>query len=203
MIQPYYEQDGITIYHGDCRAMVRALVADVLVTDPPYLGREDLFKTDGVPTVVEDLATRLGGFVFWPVFGSVPGTPTATHVWHKAIPIHPNSEVGNVAGHQYERILDYGISKKCEVFRVAAVIPNFAPCRSECVDHPTQKPEALMRVLIARTDGVVIDPYMGSGTTLVSAKRLGRKAIGIEIEERYCEMAVRRLAQRALPLKMA
>lgn len=63
--------------------------------------------------------------------------------------------------------------------------------------HPTQKPVALMRwcIELSKTEGVVLDPYMGSGTTLVAAKQLGRPAIGIECEEKYCEIAVRRLEQ--------
>jgi hypothetical protein len=67
--------------------------------------------------------------------------------------------------------------------------------------HPTQKPLALMRWCLSFVpDGTILDPFMGSGTTLVAAKQLGRKAIGIEIEERYCEIAVKRLAQEILPL---
>jgi site-specific DNA-methyltransferase (adenine-specific) len=67
--------------------------------------------------------------------------------------------------------------------------------------HPNQKPIALMRWCIEKCPpGTVLDPYMGSGTTIRAAKDLGRKAIGIEIEERYCEIAAKRLAQGVLDL---
>jgi DNA modification methylase len=69
--------------------------------------------------------------------------------------------------------------------------------------HPTQKPIALIRWILGlrwTPTGTILDPYMGSGTTLRAAKDLGRKAIGIEIEERYCEIAAKRLAQQVLPL---
>jgi DNA modification methylase len=69
--------------------------------------------------------------------------------------------------------------------------------------HPTQKPVELMRWCLTFTEGVVVDPFMGSGTTLRAAKDLGRKAIGIELEERYCEIAAQRCAQDVLDLGMA
>lgn len=70
--------------------------------------------------------------------------------------------------------------------------------------HPTQKPEGLAKHFIrlhSRPGDTVIDPFMGSGTTLRAAKDMGRKAIGIEIDERWCEMAARRMAQEVLPLE--
>jgi site-specific DNA-methyltransferase (adenine-specific) len=71
--------------------------------------------------------------------------------------------------------------------------------RGEARVHPTQKPLVLMRWLIELTVAeTILDPYMGSGTTLRAAKDLGRKAIGIEIEERYCEIAANRLRQEVL-----
>ena len=72
--------------------------------------------------------------------------------------------------------------------------------------HPTQKPEALMRWCLRlrwTPPGAVVDPYMGSGTTIVAAKDVGRRAIGIEIEEKYCEIAVKRLRQEVLPFQPA
>jgi DNA modification methylase len=72
--------------------------------------------------------------------------------------------------------------------------------------HPTQKPEALLRqwvALFSKTNDLVIDPFMGSGTTLACAKRLNRRSIGIEREEKYCEIAAKRLAQDVLSLESA
>lgn len=198
-MEPYYQDDAVTIYHGDCREVLPDLAVEAVVTDPPYFGREDLFSTEAVVEVLTALR-GLPGFVFWPCMGAPVTEPEAVHVWHKAVPIHPKSQTGNVAGHHYERILSYGMGTRCEVFRVAAIMPNFAACRDELTEHPTQKPLDLVKALVARTSGLILDPFMGSGTTLRAAKDLGRRAIGIEKDEAYCEVAARRMGQGVLDL---
>jgi site-specific DNA-methyltransferase (adenine-specific) len=71
------------------------------------------------------------------------------------------------------------------------------------LNHPTQKPPSTASIPISfstEVGDVVLDPFMGSGTTLRAAKDLGRKAIGIELDERYCEIAARRMGQEVLDL---
>lgn len=70
--------------------------------------------------------------------------------------------------------------------------------------HPTQKAEAVMKwcIALSQTTGTVLDPYMGGGTTLVAAKHLNRKAIGIELEEKYCEIAAKRLQQSVMEMQL-
>lgn len=202
-MQPYYDEAGITIYLADCRDVLPTLgPVDLVLTDPPYFGREDLFATDAVSEVLDRSFRRSArALIFWPCLAVLPArTPDAIHIWHKAIPIHPRSTIGNVAGHHYERILAYGLGSRCEVFRVAAIIPNFAACRDELTIHPTQKPLELVRGLVERftePGDLVFDPFGGSGTTARACKDLGRRCILVEQVERYCEIAARRLSQEA------
>ena len=97
----------------------------------------------------------------------------------------------------WEPILTWGLSG---LSNDVIICPNYRDI--EASDHPTPKPLKLMRRLLGRCPHVTVaDPFMGSGTTLIAAKECGRCAIGIEIEERYCEIAAKRLSQGVLYLR--
>jgi DNA modification methylase len=202
-VKPYYEQDGITIYHGDCLD-VMPVAADVLVTDPPYgvgysCGWANRFRDVGIAndgdTVARDTVIAMWAGRPALVFGSwkqpKPALTSAVLIWDKgtvgmgdlSIPWFPCTEEIYVIGSGFVG------TRTSAVMRIVG----------RNTHHPTEKPEALMYALIARCPpGVVFDPFMGSGSTLVAAKRLGRAAIGVELEEKYCEIAAKRLAQGAL-----
>jgi len=185
-MRPYYQQDGITIYHGDCREILASVSGDVLITDPPYP------KLDyGWPFISPETLGLTGRqFWFWMNLEPFPLTPTALHIWAKS-----NVYIGDAE--QYEVIYEVAGRRVSSVIREPAINSQVAAAMSGDVwhGHPCQKPQRLMRTLIRKTDGIVLDPFMGSGTTLVAAKRAGRRAVGIEVDERYCAMAVQRLAQ--------
>lgn len=144
MSAPYYADDHVTLYHGDCLEVTEWLAADVLVTDPPY--------------------------------GSDETAPFATT--HEEVYVLGN---GWLPGRR-PTVLRY---------------PNLLGARRP--DHPTPKPVGLMEwVILCAPDGTVADPFAGSGSTLVAARNLGRRAIGVELEERYCEVIAKRLAQDVL-----
>lgn len=209
---PYYEDEWVTIYHGDCRDV--AVDADVLVTDPPFgisyeSGRP---REDGNPnsitgddsTAARDWAIGVHGRAAALVFGSWkvprPAGTRAVLVWDGggalgmgdlSIPWKPCWQEIYVIGAGFDGPRTSG------VLRYPAVQSMAANGRV----HPHEKPVDLMGELVAKCPpGTIIDPFMGSGTTLVAAKNLGRRAIGIEIEERYCEIAAERCSQGVLNL---
>ncbi len=194
-MKPYYEHAGITIYHGDCRDVLPSLEpVPLTVTDPPYPHYTELgWKIPCVASVLGPLREWGTLVVFWPPNLHAPlPQPQQEHIWNKP----------HVYGHHYEKVFVYGsTSGRCKVWREMAILPNYNHCKEEFTEHPTQKPMALMMAILAEYDGnTVLDPFMGSGTTLRAAKDLSRKAIGIEIEERYCEIAAERLSQEVLNL---
>lgn len=193
-MKPYYEHGGISIYHGDCREVLPtlSLTGVACVTDPPYPGYAKGWEIPDVASILASV-NAASWVVCWPVLtpSPLPVDAVAEHVWEK-----PNGR----SLYHYERILCGGeVPRGAKVLRIAVILPNYVQFRHEAEDHPTQKPLKLMRKLIGWAGGdPVLDPFMGSGTTLRAAKDLGRRAIGIEIEERYCEIAAKRLAQETL-----
>lgn len=228
-VAPYYEQDGVTIYHGDAAAVLPALSveADLLLTDPPY-GISHQSNHGAMPGIVGDdgtldvlaiiknacrlLRIHRHLYVFGPLdLGTITVGATAELIWDKGKP-----GMGNLSipwGPSHERIA-FAVwspypSQKGDG-RVAAKLRQGTVIRSPKINngrgalsHPTAKPVPLMRLLIESSstfDDLVLDPFMGRGSTLVAAKLEGRRAIGIEVDERYCEMAARRLSREVLDL---
>ena len=195
---PYYEDDAVTLHLGDCREFLPLLpLSASLVTDPPYPNNAGYFLGD-VQAAIEMLTARPWPemLVFWSELERPPvnASLVAVHIWHRS----------NVNGRPYEPIYHYAASTKrrSEVLRHAAIFDGAGPGCAEYLGHPTQKPVVLMRRLLGlvREPGVIVDPFAGSGSTLRAAKDVGRRAIGIEKDERYCEIAAKRLAQEVLDL---
>jgi DNA modification methylase len=212
----YYQDDLVTLYHGDCREITAWLDADVLVTDPPYgiawethgggvTGKSANKKRHGgiahdLDTTARDTILRAwhGGPAV--VFGSFrapfPEGVKQTLVWRKPVDA---GVVGSTTGYRTDTELIFLIGnhpkRTSERSSVIATNGGVGAYRTE---HPHSKPTGLLEHLMEWLPGVVGDPFAGSGSTLVAAKQLGRRAIGVELEERYCELAAKRLTQDTL-----
>ncbi len=180
--------EGVTLYLGDCREILPTLgKVDAVVTDPPYPGYD-------YPWPIVDLTTlpisSLHGFYCWPPLEPFPLPFSARHIWSKS-----NVCVGDVE--PYEAIYEVGGKEFCAVFRHAVINceMNATINSDEYHDHPTQKPIKLMHKLVRRTSGLILDPFMGSGTTGVAAVKLGRQFTGIEIDPKYFDMALLRISR--------
>jgi site-specific DNA-methyltransferase (adenine-specific) len=214
---PYYSEGGITIYHGDCREILPSVWfgVDVCVSDPPYgmnwntdhtrfqtgpngdgPGRTSKQKNPRIASDRESFdPTHLIGFrsvVLWGFLHFANKLPKGSVlVWLKRY----DSGFGSFLSDADLAWMKGGEGVYCR---------RDLSLQGEERLHPTQKPTGIMEWCITKAGpGALIDPYMGSGTTLLAAKNLGRHAIGIEIEERYCEIAAKRLAQGVLPIEAA
>ena len=202
-MKPYYSESGITIYHGDCREILPHLgPVDLVLTDPPYgIGDRMQGGTWGA-------ASKYADFRGWDV---APDMPTLSGIIAKAsksiiwggnyFDLEPSR--GWLVWNKPERGFSLAEAELAWT-NVDAVIRVYDCNRSDPGrEHPTQKPLDLMKWCIAwsKTTGTILDPFMGSGTTLRAAKDLGRKCIGIEISREYCDIAIKRLQQETLPLQ--
>jgi DNA modification methylase len=211
----YYSDEFVTLYHGDCREITEWLSADVLVTDPPY-GRAwkqgDLHgdKHAGIAGDA-DTTTRDEALALWgerPViaFGDLMLTPPpgTKQVLVYAKPVDAGTR-GAMAGFRRDAEAVYligkwpsGIGGQSSVLRTAARMVGGSVGLATRGEHPHSKPLDVMERLLRLTDGIIADPFAGSGSTLLTARNIGRKAIGVELEERYCEVIAKRLSQGVL-----
>jgi site-specific DNA-methyltransferase (adenine-specific) len=220
-MKPYYVDDTVTIYHGDARDLLSDLgPVDLVLTDPPYgvnyvsnsggrRGKEPI-GNDGAR-----LSLRLYKFVVplirakhvlwftrwdaWPDVWEILGGAFPVRgllVWDKGTPGMGDLEHW---GCSYELIASLG-SGKIANGRDGSVL-RYSGVPSGRRTHPTEKPVELLAYLAGKlAPETILDPFMGTGSTLVAAKLIGARAIGVEIEERYCEVAARRCSQEVLGL---
>lgn len=215
-MRPYYQDDYATIYHGDCREVLPSLPrADLLLTDPPYgIGADEAAaKNKGKwgwtyygdsawdrsrpdPSIFAVLRWKSRDQIVWGgnYFSDILPPSQCWLVWDK--------------GQREFSLADFELA--WTNFDNAARLIEHSRARAlrDGKQHPTQKALEVMQWCVtaiadryAKTPpATILDPFMGSGTSLVAAKNLGRAAIGIEVEERYCEIAAQRLSQEVLDL---
>lgn len=226
-MKPYYDDGQVTIYHGDCREILPSLdPADLLLTDPPYgipagaaVKRgptiED-WATEGHNVTVDGWRALVNLADSWVVeFGAqcrdgfavaaahmvLNWQPSNVYALVKSAPA-PTPRPGFASAVELAVVSRVGKPK----WHAAGYTPNRwigrTPNQARTdLGHPTQKPIEPMQALIRALSppkGLVLDPFAGSGTTLHAARDEGRRSIGIEMEERYCEIAARRLDQGVL-----
>ncbi len=217
---PYYEDGSCTIYHGDCREILPTLERAALVlTDPPffmpaqhYSSRADWARCWGDTTILgswwasilENMRLAVTGSVvtfcdgesypvFYPEF--YRRFPTVRSlIWDKG-----SIGMGQPWRHQFEMLIVGRYENS--TWNGGGGLADIVRCSnipSERRVHPVDKPVALLGELLrplTNAEDLIVDPFLGGGSTLIAAKENGRRAIGIEIEERYCEIAAKRLAQ--------
>jgi DNA modification methylase len=241
--KPYYQDEAVTLYHGDALDIVGGLDAfDAVLMDPPYCsggfseaGRKaakgqglrsetikqqgwfvgDNMGTAGIAWLLRNVAVSAfpilsdGGsvccFTDWRMLTNIgPAIESAGFRWQNLV-VWDKKAAGLGTGFraQHEMVLHYvkgvGVFHNCSMGNVIQVSRTHHTER----EHQTQKPVELMASIvrvICPPAGIVLDPFAGSGSTLIAAKQEGRKSIGIERDEAYCEVIARRMAQEVLAL---
>lgn len=213
---PYFDDRQCTLYLGDCLEITEWLRADVLCTDPPYgrnwrQGRLKRIKSDAHGGIHgdQDTSTRDAALTLWGarpavVFGDLMLPPVAgtklTLVYRKP----PNAGTrGATGGFRCDAEAIYlvgpwstGLGGHSSILTTGSRSQGNPSSVQGRYGHPHAKPVDVMETLIAACPpGVIADPFAGSGSTLIAARNLGRRAIGIEIDECYAEVAANRLSQ--------
>jgi DNA modification methylase len=205
-VKPYFQDEYVTLFHGDCLEVTEWLEADVLITDPPYgmayvSGRrkQKAIVGDESLNVRNDVLTLWGSkpaLVFGTWKQPRPENVRQLIVWDKRGGAGFSGDLKMPWADITEEI--YVLGQGWEGRRRPAIysIPTLPP--SNRPDHPTPKPVSLMgNLLECAPAGLVCDPFAGSGSTLLAARNVGRKVIGVEIDEKYCELIAQRLSQQS------
>jgi len=203
-MKPYYQDNHVTIYNAKSDCVLEELRFDIVVTDPPYGVdfKYNNFVDDNeswvlTKSIVCALVKQYPAAVCMS-FARLWELPPAKWAacWFKPGSVR-RSKIGGWS--TWEPVLLYG-----NVWKIAndmLRLPDCANHTPEAAGHPCPKPLRLFKWLLSGCqEGIVCDPFMGSGTTLRAAKDLNRKAIGVEIEEKYCEIAANRMCQEVLEL---
>lgn len=231
-MKPYYEANGVTLYHGDCRAVLPLIdknTVDLLLTDPPYgvnwqsNRRQDQFDriagddsqdvaNEGILLSLKALKRHHHLYLFGRYdLSQLPIGGHAELIWDKLDKSGGNLQLPWGSQHEYIQFAVYvpdranrvqGFGNLAAKMRRGSIL-RYRRITGENLRHPTEKPVPLLRELIESSscfDDVVLDPFAGSGATLVAAKIEGRRAIGVELDERYCEVAAGRLEQLVIPI---
>jgi len=218
MSKPYYQDDYVTLYLGDCLQVEEWLGADVLVTDPPYgisyTPNKGGYKGKGsqtrLPKIIagdgdtdiRDTVIELWGSRPAIVFGSwrMPRPAQTKHrlIWHKKGQAPGPANAPFMLQDEEIYIWGDGFVSTSPPMRSVITTTEARSVEVAKIGHPTPKPLRLMGLLLERCPpGVIADPFAGSGATLLAARNLGRQAIGVELEEKYCELIANRLSQQA------
>ena len=235
---PYYDRDGITIWHADCLDVLDAIPGpvDAVIMDPPYASgarteasknssgamlrgvrwaakpiENDQMTTAGFVWLMREVALRVrdkltdGGavlsFIDWRQWPHLVGALESANLRLNGQVVWDKRSYGLGNGFRAQHELVVFASKGVPAVHERSVGTVLSHKRVANDDHPSPKPIGLMRDLIrvvAPPGGTVLDPFMGSGSTLVAAHGLGVRAIGVEVEETYCRLAVNRLAQPSM-----
>ena len=209
-IEPYYQDEAVTIYHADAADLIGQLPpVDLIYTDPPYpaefIGCYSTLGRIAGEHLVEggSLVTLFGHYQLPAVLNRLTDEGLRYH-WMCILP----STQGSARMFGYGLIATYKPllwMTKGKARQRRQLMPDTLTVASQMravkALHPWAQGSAGAPIIyLAEPEGIVLDPFMGSGTNLVTAKWAGRKAIGIEIEERYCEIAARRCSQEVLGL---
>jgi hypothetical protein len=214
MPEPCYCRNGVTLYHGDCLELLPLLAANAVITDPPYgIGyrnrRGDICPHKQFAGELEGDRSDVGQKVIdycrgrgWPVCAFADHRRPWQGQWRQWLVWDKGPAVGGGGDSQTcwkftWELVQVGGFGKLNGQRDSAVLRYWIG-QKDMPFHPTQKPLPLMRYLIGKLTSpgdTILDPFAGSGTTLMAAREMGRQAIGIEVDEGYCEATRRRLAQ--------